>query len=198
MEENQEHVGAMEEKWEVGSVKGEMQEEASSPLQTSPLTLHPSFRTCNKCGETKPETEYYRSGSRYLERICKACKMTRSRENRAKKKTVGANLVSARDAKPAARKTKTDMPSNATGLMRDDGRTQDGRTQGSPLQRQVGGDHYKGFVIQPVEFITRNKLGFLEGCIIKRLCRYNRTGGKGREDLEKIRHECELLMEMEA
>lgn len=202
MEENQEHVGAMEEKWEVGSVKGEMQEEASSPLQTSPLTLHPSFRTCNKCGETKPETEYYRSGSRYLERICKACKMTRSRENRAKKKTVGANLVFARNAKQTARKTKTDMPSNATGLMGDDGRTQDGqsqgRTQGSPLQRQVGGDHYKTFVIQPIEFITRNGLTFTQGNVVKRICRYNKPGGKGHQDLLKIIHELEILMEMEA
>jgi len=29
------------------------------------------------------------------------------------------------------------------------------------LKTQVGGDHYKQFEIQPVEFITRNNLGFI-------------------------------------
>jgi hypothetical protein len=29
------------------------------------------------------------------------------------------------------------------------------------LKIQVGGDHYKQFEIQPVEFITRNNLGFI-------------------------------------
>lgn len=67
----------------------------------------------------------------------------------------------------------------------------------SALEKQVGGDHYKGFVIQPVEFIARNKLGFLEGGIIKRICRYNKPGGKGWEDLEKIKHEVDLLIELE-
>lgn len=60
------------------------------------------------------------------------------------------------------------------------------------LKKQVGGEHYKHFKIQPVEFITANKLGFLEGCIIKRLCRYQSKGGL--EDLKKIQHEIELLI----
>ena len=64
------------------------------------------------------------------------------------------------------------------------------------LSYQVGGNHYKDFAIQPVEFITRNKLSFLAGCIVKRICRYNRSGGKGLQDLEKIKHECELLIEL--
>ena len=38
-----------------------------------------------------------------------------------------------------------------------------------PLNLQIGGDHYKNFKIQPVEFITMNNLNFLEGCIIKRI-----------------------------
>lgn len=57
----------------------------------------------------------------------------------------------------------------------------------NPLEYQVGGDYYKHFKIQPVEFITVNKLGFLEGCIIKRLCR------RKPDDLNKIKHEIELL-----
>lgn len=64
------------------------------------------------------------------------------------------------------------------------------------LDRQVGNSTYRKFLIQPVEFITRNNLSFLQGCIIKRICRYNK-GGKGLEDLEKIIHEVELIMELE-
>lgn len=66
-----------------------------------------------------------------------------------------------------------------------------------PLQQQVGGSHYKNFKVQPVEFIAKNRLGFLQGSIIKRICRYNRPGGKGFEDLEKIKHECDLLMALD-
>jgi len=60
------------------------------------------------------------------------------------------------------------------------------------LDIQIGGDHYKNFPIQPVEFITKNGLGFLEGCIIKRLCR------KKPKDLQKSKHELDLLIEFEA
>jgi len=62
---------------------------------------------------------------------------------------------------------------------------------------QVGGNHYKQFPIQPIEFIEKNKLSFLQGDIIKRICRYNKEGGKGKQDLEKIIHECQLVMQFE-
>lgn len=65
----------------------------------------------------------------------------------------------------------------------------------SPLDVQVGGGHYKDYVIQPVEFITKNNLGFLEGCVVKRICRFRDKNG--REDLEKIKHEIDLLIELE-
>jgi len=65
----------------------------------------------------------------------------------------------------------------------------------NPLDVQVGGEHYKGMKIQPVEFITANNLGFLEGCIIKRICRWRAKDGL--KDLEKIKHEVDLLIEME-
>lgn len=61
----------------------------------------------------------------------------------------------------------------------------------SPLKYQVGGDHYKHFKIQPVEFIVANKLNFLEGCIIKRICR------KMPGDLDKIKHEIKLIEKLE-
>jgi hypothetical protein len=67
----------------------------------------------------------------------------------------------------------------------------------SALENQIGGNHYKHFRIQPVEFVTANKLSFLQGCIIKRICRYNLEGGKGIQDLEKIGHEIDLIIELE-
>lgn len=65
-----------------------------------------------------------------------------------------------------------------------------------PLKTQVGGDHYKRFTIQPVEFITKNNLGFLEGCIIKRVCRWQSKDGI--QDLEKAKHEIDLLIKLGA
>ena len=62
------------------------------------------------------------------------------------------------------------------------------------LDTQIGGEHYKRYVIQPVEFITKNKLGFLEGCVIKHICRYENKNGL--EDLKKAKHEIDLLIEL--
>lgn len=67
---------------------------------------------------------------------------------------------------------------------------------GEALKRQVGGGHYKGKKIQPVEYIHANNLNFLEGCIVKRITRW-RDKGAGFEDLEKIKHEVDLLIDME-
>ena len=44
-------------------------------------------------------------------------------------------------------------------------------------EKQVGGDHYKDFTIQPVVFIQENKLDFCEGNIIKYICRHKFKGG---------------------
>ena len=61
----------------------------------------------------------------------------------------------------------------------------------NPLEYQIGGDYYKRFKIQPIEFITANKLSFLQGCIIKRICRLKVN------DLNKIKHEIRLMEELE-
>ena len=53
----------------------------------------------------------------------------------------------------------------------------------SALDKQVGGSHYKDCMIQPVEFIAKNKIGFLEGNIIKYVTRYKEKNGI--EDLHK-------------
>lgn len=63
------------------------------------------------------------------------------------------------------------------------------------LNTQIGGGHYKNNIIQPVEFIHANGLNFLEGCIVKRITRWRLKDGF--TDLEKIKHEVDLLIEME-
>ena len=65
----------------------------------------------------------------------------------------------------------------------------------SALNRQVQGNHYKNFKIQPIEFITANKLSFIQGNIIKYICRYDKKNGK--KDIDKVIHYCELLKELE-
>lgn len=61
-------------------------------------------------------------------------------------------------------------------------------------ERQVGGNHYKKFKIQPIEFIMANKLNFIQGCIIKYICRFESKNGV--EDLEKIKHYCDLQIQL--
>ena len=69
------------------------------------------------------------------------------------------------------------------------------RATESALDRQVGGEHYKNFKIQPIEFITANKLTFIQASIIKYICRFDKKNGK--EDIDKAIHYCELLKELE-
>lgn len=63
------------------------------------------------------------------------------------------------------------------------------------LDEQVGGNHYKDFSIQPVEFIHKNDLGFIAGNIVKYICRYKEKGGI--KDLQKVKHYVEILLEFE-
>lgn len=63
------------------------------------------------------------------------------------------------------------------------------------LEEQVGGNHYKEFRIQPIEFIEGNDLGFAVGNVIKYVCRYKHKNGK--EDLLKAKHYIDLLIELE-
>jgi len=67
----------------------------------------------------------------------------------------------------------------------------------SALERQVGGNHYKDCVIQPYEFFIKNNIPHHKAAIIRRILRYDHPTGKGREDLEKIRHELDLIIEIQ-
>jgi len=60
---------------------------------------------------------------------------------------------------------------------------------------QVGGDHYKKMEIEPVEYIVKNGIGFLEGNVIKYVSRYQSKGGL--EDLKKAKHYINLLINQE-
>lgn len=64
-----------------------------------------------------------------------------------------------------------------------------------PLDIQIDGTHYKNMIIQPVEFIVKNKIPFIEGNIIKYICRW-KVKNKER-DILKIIHYCNLLLELE-
>ena len=65
----------------------------------------------------------------------------------------------------------------------------------SAIKEQEGGDHYKNLAVQPVEYIHRNKIGFIEGNVIKYVTRW--ASKNGVEDLKKARHFLDLLIEME-
>ena len=65
----------------------------------------------------------------------------------------------------------------------------------NPFDRQVSGNHYKHYVIQPVEFITKNSLSYCEGNVIKYICRHRMKGGL--DDLNKVIHYVELLKQLE-
>ena len=65
----------------------------------------------------------------------------------------------------------------------------------SALEEQVGGSHYKDLLIQPVEYIHANKIPFIEGNIIKYITRWKTKNGV--EDLKKVQHYVDLLIELE-
>ena len=61
------------------------------------------------------------------------------------------------------------------------------------LKKQIGGNHYKKYKIQPIEFILKNNIGFCEANIIKYVLRFKEKGGV--QDLEKAKHYIELLID---
>lgn len=60
-------------------------------------------------------------------------------------------------------------------------------------KKQVGGNHYLKYKIQPVDFIIKNNLDFCQGSVIKYVLRFKEKGGV--QDLEKAKHYIELLIE---
>ena len=62
----------------------------------------------------------------------------------------------------------------------------------SPYQKQIGGEHYLKYKIQPSEFVVENKLLYPEGNVIKYILRHSDKGGK--EDLEKAKHFIDMII----
>lgn len=54
------------------------------------------------------------------------------------------------------------------------------------LATQIGGNHYKQLPIEPLVYIMANKLGFVEGSVVKYVSRWKFKGGI--QDLEKAAH----------
>ena len=63
----------------------------------------------------------------------------------------------------------------------------------SVWKKQIGGNHYKKYKLQPSQFVTENKLLYPEGCIIKYVIRHQDKGGK--QDLEKAKHMIDMIIE---
>ena len=59
--------------------------------------------------------------------------------------------------------------------------------------KQIGGDHYKRYKIQPSIFINENKILFAEGNAIKYICRHQDKGKK--QDILKAIHYLEMILE---
>lgn len=64
----------------------------------------------------------------------------------------------------------------------------------SALDTQEGGAHYKSLPIQPVEYITKNKIPYLEGNVIKYVTRHSNKNGI--EDIKKAIHYLQLIAEL--
>ena len=67
---------------------------------------------------------------------------------------------------------------------------------GNAMTTQVGGDHYSKLAIQPVEYITKNKLTYLQGNVVKYITRF-KDKGTPLQDLQKARHYIDMLIELE-
>ena len=64
---------------------------------------------------------------------------------------------------------------------------------GKPSDKQIGGSHYKDCVIQPVDYIVKNNLDFLEGNVVKYITLHKTKNGI--EDIRKVIHYAELILE---
>jgi hypothetical protein len=63
------------------------------------------------------------------------------------------------------------------------------------LDIQIGGDHYRKYKIQPIEYCQGNELNCCESNIVKYATRHRDKGG--RVDVEKIIHYAQIILEME-
>lgn len=60
------------------------------------------------------------------------------------------------------------------------------------FDKQIGGEHYSKYTIQPAEFINKNNILYAEGNVIKYVCRHKDKNGK--EDILKAIHYLEMIL----
>lgn len=65
----------------------------------------------------------------------------------------------------------------------------------SALSRQIAGDHYKKYKIQPAEYMHANNIPFLEGEAISYITRWRDKNGLS--DVRKAIHILEILIQLE-
>ncbi len=63
------------------------------------------------------------------------------------------------------------------------------------LQQAHASSHYKQLCIEPLEYIYRNNIAFVEGCIIKYVSRWRHKNGI--DDLKKARSYLDYLIQQE-
>ena len=70
------------------------------------------------------------------------------------------------------------------------------KDEGKALDRQVAGDHYKTFKIQPIEFALVNGLNACETIALRYIVRKKGDKAKKLEDLDKAIHTLEIYKQM--
>ena len=65
----------------------------------------------------------------------------------------------------------------------------------SALSTQIGGNHYKGYNIQPIEFFHANNIPAIEAIAIRYILRHRDKHGA--QDIEKAIHVLSILKELE-
>lgn len=65
----------------------------------------------------------------------------------------------------------------------------------NPLDRQIGGSHYKKYKIQPAEYMHANNIPFLEGEAISYITRWRDKDGLS--SIRKAIHILEILIQLE-
>lgn len=83
----------------------------------------------------------------------------------------------------------------ANQLAFDDGPMASEPVRKSPLETQIGGDHYTKLAIQPMRYSMENGLDALQHTVIKYVTRFRDKNGI--EDLEKAKHCIDMLIEFE-
>lgn len=91
------------------------------------------------------------------------------------------------DIKISVIDTEMDMYKNTESLLDLKGSMKD-----SPLDKQVGGNHYSSMKIQPIEFIVENEIPYREANAIKYICRHKNKNGA--EDIKKAIHYLEMIL----